>query len=293
MTTPIQTTTNQPNRTKRVMGWAFFAVFLVAGALLFAFRLFLNAPTPSHPFEPPEMTAARYVPHDMVGDLGGVPVTIPSHFANFVEYEGDPGFAEKRKGAVPKRTHQSKLVSFGYEVRFPDMAGLSTPELWKDKARYPSAKSPWIRVSVITGNIYPGDGFLDRWTHSTVEVPNTILKYANYEKLATIEHGLTVYAAAGVDPLTSKPYRQDRNAEDVFVYREKSNKVNAHIQCSNRNVPAPPCSHDFSLDPSMKAEIHLSYRRSLLPQWREMQDAVTKQLLKFKASTAETDSTKP
>jgi len=293
MTTPIQIASTQTHRPKRAARWVLLAMLLLAGIALLAYRQFLGAPTPSNPFEPPEMTAARYAPHDMVGDLGGVPVTIPSHFANFVEYNGDPGFGEKRKGAVPQRTHQSKLMSFGYYVRFPDMEGLSAPELWKDKASYSSAKTPWILVGIKAGEIYPGDGFLDRGTHARVETPNTILKYANYEKLPTIEHGLTVYAAAGTDPKTNKPYREDTNAEDVFVHRDKAGRVDAYIYCSNRNVPAPPCSHDFSLEPHMHGQVYMSYRRSLLPQWREIQDAVKKQLLGFKAPLPETASTKP
>jgi len=292
MTTPAETPSIKPKRFRRVF-WALLALLLGASGLFLAFRLFLSAPTPSKPFEPPEMTAAWYSAHDVVGDLGVVAVTIPSHFANFVEYDGDPGFAEKRKGDVPERTHRSKLRSFGYDVRFPDMAGLATPELWKDKASYSSAKTPWISVGVNTGSNYPGEGFLDRRTRSHVETPNNILKYSNYEKLPTKEYGLTVYAPAGTDPKTGKPYREDINAEDVFVHRDKAGRVNTYVYCSNRNVPAPPCKHSFSLEPHIHSEVYISYRRSLLPQWREIQDAVTKQLLGFKAPVAEAVTAKP
>ena len=50
-------------------------------------------------------------------------VRIPRHYAEYVEYDGDPGFGEKRKGPVPERTFESKLSSFGMDVRFPDMRG--------------------------------------------------------------------------------------------------------------------------------------------------------------------------
>ncbi len=113
-------------------------------------------------FEPPAMAAARYSSRAVVGDLGGVAVTIPSHFANFVEYDGDPGWGEKRKGPRPERTHQSKLISFGYYTRFPDMAGESSRELIKDRSSYPNSRTAWISVGITTGSIYPGDGFLDR-----------------------------------------------------------------------------------------------------------------------------------
>ncbi len=61
----------------------------------------------------------------VIGDLGGMPVSIPHHFAHFVEYEGDPRFLEPRKGTPPMRGYQSKLRSFGFEVRFPDMMPLT------------------------------------------------------------------------------------------------------------------------------------------------------------------------
>lgn len=245
-----------------------------------------------NPWMPPTMAAAQYALRDVVGDLGGVPVTIPRHFANFVEYEGDPGWGEKRKGPVPERTHQSKLVSFGYYTRFPDMAGRSSPELIKDSSSYSSSKTPWISVGINTGNIYPGDGFLDRVTASIGNIGH-ILKYEQYEQLPQQQHGLTVYAAAGMDQKTDKPYREDTNAHDLFVHRDKANQVDAYIDCSNRNVPAPPCRHDFSLEPYMHAQVYVSYRRSLLPQWREIQQAVTQQILGFKAPPTEPLTSKP
>ena len=245
-----------------------------------------------NPFMPPEMAAAQYAPRDVVGDLGGVPVTIPRHFANFVEYEGDPGWGEKRKGAVPQRTHQSKLTSFGYDVRFSDMAGLSSPELRKDKASYSSGVTPWISVGINTGSSYPGDGFLDRST-SYIGKSADILKYQQYEQLPGKEHGLTVYAAAGVDPKTNMPYREDTDAHDIFVHRDKSNRVDTYINCSNRNVRAPPCKHNFSLEPHMHAEVYVIYRRSLLPQWQEIQQAVRQQILGFRVPLTESKSSKP
>lgn len=271
-----------------------YAVVLLIGiALIGYFFFFKTLVALPNPFEPPEMAAAKYAPHDVVGDLGGVPVTIPRHFANYVEYEGDPNFGEKRQGSKPERTHQSKLVSFGYYTRFPDMAGESSAELIKDKRSYSPAKTPWISVGINTGKNYPGDGFLDRTVHSVVETPNVILKYMNYEKLSTKEHGLTVHAAAGIDPKTNKPYREHTDAEDVFVYRDKSGRVTASIRCSNRNVPAPPCTHDFSLEPDMHAKVYLSYRRSQLPQWREIQEAVKQQILGFKAPLTVATPVKP
>ena len=110
-----------------------------------------------NPFEPLMMTEARYSKSDAVGDLGGMPVTIPQYFANFVEYEGDPGW-EKRVGPVPKRDHHSKLVSFGFEVRFPDMVGLNSDELKEDHQNSTIYNTQWLDVGITTGKNF-GDGF--------------------------------------------------------------------------------------------------------------------------------------
>jgi len=109
------------------------------------------APTQGNPLFPPEMNAVALAKGDVIGDLGGVKVRIPAHFANYVEYDGDPGFGEKRQGPVPTRTFDSKLMSFGFEARFPDMAGRTNPELWQDyKSKLPR-ESQWMRVGIATG----------------------------------------------------------------------------------------------------------------------------------------------
>ncbi len=241
--------------------------------------------------EHPAMAAAHYSPRDVVGDLGGVPVTIPRHFANYVEYDGDPGWGEKRKGPPPERTHQSRLRSFGYYTRFPDMAGESSGELIKDKGIYSSYTTPWISVGITTGSYYPGDGFLDRLT-AQIGKSGSIHKYRQHERLTEPVHGLTVYGAAGIDPKTNQPYRDHPNAKDIFVHRDKTSRVDAYIDCVNQGG-SQPCKHIFSLEPYMHAEVYVLYRRSLLPQWREIQQAVTRQILGFRTLPANPVAAKP
>ena len=71
-------------------------MFLLSGALVMS---------EGNPLFPPEMNAAR-VPRSefVIGDLGGMPVKIPRYFASYVEYDGDPGFGEKRPSSPPIRT---------------------------------------------------------------------------------------------------------------------------------------------------------------------------------------------
>lgn len=255
---------------------------LAGGLLLMWWRLAPAAPL-VNPFELPEMAAAHYSSHDVVGDLGGMPATIPRHFADFVEYNGDPGWGEKRKGPRPERTHASKLSSFGFYVRLPDMAGLSSNELRLHKQNQKMRDTMWISVGFNTGEVYPGDGFLDRRTNAMGK-PGNILKYEQYEQLLDQFHGLTVYAAGGIDPKTNKPYREDTDAHDIFVHRNDSGKVDTYIRCSNRNVPAPPCTQDFSMEPNVKARVYVSYRRGLLPEWQQIQASITQLILSFKAA---------
>ncbi|WP_084085114.1 hypothetical protein [Cupriavidus sp. USMAA2-4] len=257
------------------------------------------------PLFPPEMNAVRDAKTAFViGDLGGVPVRIPHHFANYVEYDGDPGFGEKRKGPPPPRTYQSRLSSFGFMVRFPDMAGRSSPELWKDYENYSDpywkgyydSISPWIDVGLSSGERYPGDGFLEyavdaklRFDAERDGYPALAVK--NYAEVPGLEHGLTVYAPPGTDPKTGKPYRQDDYAEDLFVHRGKDEKVDTYITCTNRNLPNlkfTVCDQYIDLAPEMHTEIQIQYSRYWLPHWREIQRSVSDLVLGFKVDPLST-----
>lgn len=272
----------------RFILWLLIA--MLACMAWFFFALLLRAPNPlvprPHPFQPPEMAAVQYAKADMVGNLGGVPVTIPQHFANYVEYEGDPGWGEKRKGPVPKRTHESRLNSFGFEVRIPDMAGLSGREMRKDRDSYTIYNTPWINVGLNSGKFYPGDGFLDRQASylERWKIDGSGLAWKRYEPTDKSFHGLTVYIPTGIDLKTKRPYREGLHAEDVFLHHAADKKISTYIRCSNRQHEAAPCTHYFSMEPNMGAAVYVSYRRGLLPQWRQIQADVSRLIWSFKAA---------
>jgi hypothetical protein len=244
-----------------------------------------------NPLLPPEANTARQANAAFViGDLGGVPVRIPSWFADYVEYDGDPGFGEQRKGPVPERTYRSPLISFGFKVRFPDMAGRSSPALQHDDEQYgdPHWKgyydsvSPWLAVGFNTGSIYPGDGFLDRYIKTTLSFNAeraglSASKVYEYEKLEKAQFGLTVYAPPGMNPKTNRPYREDDNARDLFVHWSKDGKVDTYIECTNRNgsdLKHNLCNQDISMAPGMRARVYIQYPRYWLPHWKEIQHKV-------------------
>jgi hypothetical protein len=287
--------TEQPSRLPvasrkpgRFILWLLIA--MLACMAWFFFALLLRAPNPlvprPHPFQPPEMAAVQYAKSDMVGNLGGIPVTIPQHFANYVEYEGDPGWGEKRKGPVPKRTHASRLNSFGFEVRLPDMAGLSSREMWKDRNSYTIYNTPWINVGLTSGSFYFGDGFLDRQASylERWKIDGSGLAWERYEPNGESFHGLTVYVPTGIDPKTQRPYREGLYAEDVFLHRTADGRVDTYIRCSNRPHEAAPCQQSFSMESSMQAAVDINYRRGLLPQWRQIQTDVSRLIWTFKAA---------
>jgi hypothetical protein len=83
------------------------------------------------------------------------------------------------------------------------------------------------------------------------------------------------------------------DASDVFLHREKTGRVDSYIKCSNCNVPAPPCRHDFSLEPYMQAQVYVQYRRNQLPSWRDIQAAVTQQILDFEMPPRKSTNLKP
>jgi hypothetical protein len=239
-------------------------------------------------FQSKDMAAAQYATRDVTGNLGGMPVTMPRHFAQYVEYDDDdPAWGEKRRTPRPARTQQSRLRSFDFPVRHPDMAGESSPELIANKKSHTIFNTPWIRVGISTGADYPGHGFLDRRTHAEVEVPQLVLKYANYEKLPKEQYGLTVYAASGFDPANNKPYREHPDADDIFINRNQAGQVTTHIRCSNRKTLSAPCAHSFSLEPDIKAKVNVSYRRGLLPEWRSIQDKVSSLIRSFRSFPVE------
>ncbi len=282
----------------RWLGYLIIALLLMAGIVIGLFVEYMNAFFRG--FEPAEMAAVHYRQKTLRANLGGMLVAIPWYFAEYVEYDGDPGFGEKHKGPRPVRTPESKVRSFGFDMRYPDMRGL---EIWAMRSersrRYTPANIPWISVGMTSGEDYPGDGFMDRRAYASLEaVPSNDHPMFLYSRLPNKQHGLEVYAQLTIDERTSRPYREDSDAEDVFVYRDQDGHVKSYIRCSNRKyVPgtkrklsAPPCEHEFSLEPRADVEVYVHYRRQLLHQWQNIEMKVRQRILSFEILPGETES---
>lgn len=209
----------------------------------------------------------------VVGDLGGVPVTMPAAQVRLVEYAGDPGWDGPPLAVVPRRTHASRLVSFGLDVRWPDMRVADTPALRDERVRAPLRSTTWIGVTILAGPRFGASDPLDRLATAYVAHGIGIFRF---EALAQREHGLDVLVVKGVDPATGRALREHDHAEDLFIHRNEQGHVDAVILCGHRpNSEAAQCQHHFTLEPGMKALGTLRYRRALLPQWQQIHAAVT------------------
>ncbi|MDR1062611.1 MAG: hypothetical protein LBL48_01530 [Azoarcus sp.] len=253
-------------------------------------------------FQPSEMAMAQYTPKDVIGDLGGMKVRIPRHYAEYVEYDGDPGFGEKRKGPRPEHTFDSRLRSFGIEARFPDMKGLENAQLREENRRQPLQEKMWIRISITAGESYPGDGFLDRRTNSTlfnIYSPKSIGHWNyTYERMPEDEYGLEVWRLSSIDPRTGKPARESDDTEDIYIHRESSGNVDAHIRCGRPRTPKGigRCRIETSLAPKAQAVVDIAFRRGLLPEWKQIQQSARNLLLSFEvdpSSSSDTSLTLP
>jgi hypothetical protein len=216
----------------------------------------------------------------VIGHLGGVPVSIPKEFAKFVEYDGDPGFLEKRTGQTPKRTFESGIRSFGFEVRYPDMA----PEnevTWKEKRSKNIHNTTWIDVSILSNSIYQ-DRSLSRFAEISKIWLASASRFYHYEEQPKKVRDLTAYIPGNADLKRREMGMESFRDMNIYIHYVDGNGVDAYIDCHNSNHDAAPCKHRFDLGPGMKTSISVMYRKGLLPHWREIEDGVIQVVLGFR-----------
>lgn len=221
----------------------------------------------------------------VIGDLGSAPVEMPRDSVRLVEYNGDPDWGEGFKDAVPKRTYESKISSFGFDVRYTDGAlydGIVGKVAEEYEAQKNLSDSPWVSVGVNSGDRYYGSGGIDRIGQGTIKARPNRHPTSIYTKLSDTLYGLEVYAPPEIDPNTNTPWREDRDAEDVFIKRDEHGAIVTYIKCSNRDVEHPPCSHYFDLEPDMKLDVYVSYSRYVLKDWQRIEEVVKEALLGFR-----------
>jgi hypothetical protein len=257
-----------------------------------------------HGFMPPEMAAAYHTPKDVVGDLGGMPVRIDRHIVRYVEYDGDPGWGEKRKGPPPERTHASRLNSFGFYVRYPDMGSLDKPELRADFDRYhPNMtpmeyglrdKDPWLDGGIQSGSRYPGHGFLDRLYEGTIPNPDQQSIMDQMIPEPSSIKGLELFVARGNAPATGKPWRYEGTG-DIYIHHDRKGKVTTYIRCSylRGTQRYSLCTQEWSMEKhGVNIDVSVTYVPLYLPQWQNIQAKVSQFVLNFRDDKV-TDASPP
>lgn len=222
-----------------------------------------------------------------IGDLGGVPVDMPKNLVHFVAYDGDPTFGNKREHPKPMRTYDSKINSFGFDLRYTDNTMLDTTnKALKSAYRRDNKRNlgdnPWVSVSVNSGDRVTVSNPTHRIGYGTLNPSKEAGLAHKYEPLNEIQFGLEVYAPPGIDPATNKPWRKDRYAKDVFLRQDKTGQIITHIECSNRDVPRPPCIQYFDLGPQRNLSIRAHYSRYNLADWQKIENLVRQQVLNFR-----------
>lgn len=306
MATKIDTEESQTTQARQSRRWvlAFLAGMLV---LLGGFLSLMVsvAGARAQAFMPPEMAAAFKTPKDVVGDLGGMPVLIDRRIVRLVEYDGDPGWGEKREAPPPERNHTSRLKSFGFYVRFPDMKSLDNPELLVDFERHhPTAvpmeqglrdQNPWLDGGVQSGSSYPGNGFLNRLYEGTILNPDLQPIGAQLVPEPSPVEGLELFIPRGNEPSTGRPWRYERSWGDRYIHRDGRGNTTTYIRCSYRRGTKRPtsCIQEWSMETyGLRIVISVSYAHALLPKWQEIQNKVSQFVLNFKDSKA-ADTSQP
>lgn len=224
----------------------------------------------------------------VIGNLGGMPVSIPQSYANFVEYQHDPHFLRPRKGEVPKRTYQSKFRNFGLDFRFPDMAAL-IDETRQDKRDATIYNTKWMAASVSVAP-YHDKGSMLRLALGSLDIFDFSNGKYGYKQLPETLYGLVVHEVYGYDD-AKRDLLPGNSLLDANIYYHvnKQGEFENFIECLNNRIGVASCSHHFYLK-NTNAAIQLNYRKAFLPQWRQIQSAVTTLVLGFAVDTYKTQS---
>lgn len=226
----------------------------------------------------------------VIGHLGGSPVTIPQAYAHFVEYDGDPHFMEPRKSPPPERTFQSGISSFGFEIRFPDMAVASNkPEAEVQKADIHTTM--WMRVGVLSNSTYgsSGDDAFERAVNMiplSETAPDFKLTKYYFQRIPGKTYGLDGLTPVGADESRRAIGQRgaDMRDKNIYFHRGTDGNVDTYIECSNMTHLAARCEQKFNLRPAIRAHVSVDYRKELLPQWKQIQDSVSTVILGFRSN---------
>jgi hypothetical protein len=181
------------------------------------------------------------------------------------------------------------------DVRFPDMKGLENAQMRKEKREQPPMERTWVRIGITAGEIYPGDGFLDRRTKASLFHAYTPESKGHwlftYGRMPDDEYDLEVWCLSETDPRTGKPARENINSHDVYIHREASGKVDAYIDCSRKGFTY--CNMDTSLEPKAHVVVAVNFHLGMLPEWKRIRQSAHELLLSFEVKETPVGASSP
>ena len=238
--------------------------------------------------QPDDAPKDKYGQPYIIGNLGGVPVNLPSSVVRLVEYDDSPGWDfEKLRTYNPlTRSYQSIITSFGFYFFNSDAQLLDNndPALRERDDKdwgIDGTKSDRVGVHIsFNPTLPPKYKNLDRMLAADIDKEQLSVPSPNYlgfyEKTSEQLYGLEVYANPGIDQKTGRPWRENKFSSDIFIGRDKEGHVQTYIECSNSPVPAPSCLHHFIFPPPINIYIKIDYVRPRLSQWEIIQNNAIK-----------------
>ena len=222
--------------------------------------------------------------YDTIGKLGTYSISIPAGVIDgWARYMGDPGdFADpkiKARYQRPPKTYDLPIESFGFLYRITDGDVYTSFRKTEEDYRHdnetliPYGKPfPWASVSVygqydaatpLNFNFTVQDDF-----RVSKEISN--IDYIQQEQPL---YGLTVYRANnGIDPETGEPWKSDTLTKDRMIKKDQASNIKTYIKCEfTHHIDS--CDHMFYND-DWHIQVWISYSRTYLPQWQEMEDRI-------------------
>ncbi|PIT21684.1 hypothetical protein BGI36_06060 [Snodgrassella communis] len=222
--------------------------------------------------------------YDTIGKLGTHSISIPAGVIDgWARYMGAPGdFADpkiKAKYQRPPKTYDLAIESFGFKYRITDGDVYTSFRQTEEDYRHdnetliPYGKPfPWAGV-IIYGEY---DAAAPLNFNFTVQDDFRISKEVTnieYIQQPQLLYGLTVYKANnGIDPETGEPWKSDTLTSDRMIHKDQAGNIKTYIDCQfTQHINS--CHHMFYND-DWHIKVWISYSRTYLPQWQEMEGRV-------------------
>lgn len=246
------------------------------------------------------------------GNINGVPIAVPSNYLYFPFEYNDQSIWEARKPGDKRpeeRGFADAVGAFAPNVRWPDLKPRSPETEQSFWNRKKPGGDPWLFIGVVDNgpnSSIPKYGWaphLRGLIKRLAERPQRRYLPPKDPKgfLGDAEDVQVHYELRGVDPATglqwAEPVGPGVETFETWNYvlywqGDIDGHVSDLVECRNGRMPNPStqirCEHNFEL-PEWGAAVDVSYRRDLLPQWREIKARTRELLLSFQVDTI-TDS---